>query len=403
MLIDKLDDVAALGAILTNSRPTQVDAALPILSYEIPDVSLRAIVSSGKGIVSELVAKWILSLGINPVILLETEASESRDAGNETDANDEVPGTENPSFLHYLNILRDHFPFSLQSGIVIIHMTWEYMCAWSKNMQQLDYFKAALSCLAAIKPADYAIKHGICCMIWNAHLKIPLEATRKLVNKTGRLPKEKLCLQDIGISDSLVPEMLEHCTKFLEHFNGSIDNEKMDLRYEELLQEGPVSLALLALQQTIAVVETVKLHIQLNHVLYMIAALNLKYAKPIQCVFDAMSNQTFFTEINRALPYTLPPPDLILQRKRMEFLCLAISSTIDLIRVDLECVFLNDHILWVDRIEALSNIWQLDNDQLKKHQVWKFNAVLLRIVTFVFVFQLISDRRVVCAWMGRLR
>lgn len=346
-----------------------MDAALPILSYEIPDVSLRAIVIGGKGIVSELVAKWILSLGINPLILLESDGTESRAAIDETDAIDDVPHTENPSFLHYLSILRAHFPFSLQSHILLSHMTWEYMCAWSKKMQQLDYFKAALSCLAAIKPTDYAIKHGLMIMIWNAHLKIPLEATRKLVNKTGRLPKEKLCLQDIGISDSLVPEMLEHCTNFLDHFNSSIDNEKMDLRYEELLQEGPVSLALLALQQNIAITETVKLHIQLNHVLYMIAALNLKYVKPIQCVFDAMSNQTFFTEINRALPYALPPPDLVLQRKRMEFLCLAISATIDLIRVDLECVFLNEHILWMDRIEALSNIWQLDNDELKKHQV----------------------------------
>lgn len=366
-----------------------MDAALPILSYDKPDVSLRAIVSSGKGIVSELVSKWILSFGINPLILLEADASESRVAADETDANADLRHTDNPSFLHYLIILRDHFPFSLQSGIIIIHMTWEYMCAWSKNMQQLDYFKAALTCLAAIKSTDYAIKHGLCCMIWNAHLKIPLEATRKLVNKTGRLPKEKLCLQDIGISDSLVPEMLEHCTKFLDHFNSSIDNEKMDLRYEELLQEGPVSLALLALQQNIAIAETVKLHIQLNHVLYMIAALNLKLAKPIQCVFDAMSNQTFFTEINRALPYTLPPPDIILQRKRMEFLCLAISSTIDLIRVDLECVFLNDHILWMDRIEELSNIWQLDNDQLKKHQVTKKHCFLLNsLYIFTYIVEL---------------
>ena len=41
-------------------------------------------------------------------------------------------------------------------------------------------------------------------MVWNAHLKLSLEATKKLINKAGRLPKEKLCQQDIGLSDSYV-------------------------------------------------------------------------------------------------------------------------------------------------------------------------------------------------------
>lgn len=372
LLIDKLDDVAALGAILVGAKPaaanadgSSIDGALPIVRFDTPDVSLRAIVCGGKGIVSELVAKWILHFGIDPTALLQQSAAAAAAATTES-----VPETESSeSFQHYLRILRDHFPFSLESGVLLIHMAWEFMCAWSKQMHQLHLFKAAIQCLATIRQEDWAIKHGLCCMIWNAHLKIPMEATRKLINKTGRLPKETFCMQDIGVSDSLVAELLEQCGAFLREFSESAENTKMNLRYEEVLQEGPVSLSLLALQQNIATAETLELHKQLNHVLFMIAALNLKYPKPILTVFDAMSNQTFFTEINRPLPYVLPPADLVLQRKRVEFLCLAITATMDLIRVDLESVFLTEHIEWMDRIEVLSNRWGLDNDALKKHQV----------------------------------
>lgn len=373
LLIDKLDDVAALGAILIGAKPSSDDgfeATLPVVRFDKPDVSLRAIVCGGKGIISELVAKWILSFGIDPNVLLECERSAAADDAIESRNNDVTEENDaSKSFQYYLRILRDHFPFSLQSGVLLIHMAWEFMCAWSKEMHQLHLFGAAIQCLAVIKREDLAIKHGLCCMIWNAHLKIPLEATRKLVNKTGRLPKETFCMQDIGVSDSLVAELLEHCGQFLQQFTNSVDNTKMNLRYEEVLQDGPVSLSLLALQQNIAVPETLQLHVQLNEVLFAIASLNLKFAKPIQNVFDAMSNQTFFTEINRPLPYALPPADLVLQRKRTEFLCLAITATMDLIRVDLESVFLAEHIEWMDRIEVLSNRWGLDTDALKKHQV----------------------------------
>lgn len=355
LLIDKLDDVAALDAILNFTKSEEIEEICPILSYEAPNISLKTVVCGGKGIVSELTAKWILSFGIDPILLLEQDKATNRNTDNQ--------------FVHYLHILREHFPFSLQSGVLLIHMIWEYMCHWSKNMSRLDYFKAALACLDTIKSSEFAIKHGICCMIWNAHLKIPLEATKKLINKTGRLPKEKLCLQDIGLSDTLVPDFLEHCTAFLKHFSGSIQHEKMDLRYEEILQEGAISLSLLAIEQNIAIIELVKLHEELVDVLYIIASLNIKYPKPIQCVFSAVGNQMFFTEINLPLSHEMPKADFVLVRKRNEFMTLAISATMDLIREDLEGVYLNDHIQWMEFIENLSNTWQLDTNALKKHQV----------------------------------
>lgn len=82
-----------------------------------------------------------------------------------------------------------------------------------------------------------------------------------------------------------------------------------------------------------------------------------------------MSCQSFFSEINRQLQYQLPKADLLLDKKRLEFLCQAITITMDLIREDFENVFLDDHKLWMERIDDLANVWNLDINELKKHQV----------------------------------
>lgn len=364
LLIGKLDDIAILSAVLSCAKlceSNDLDNALTIVPYARPEVSLMAIVNGGKGIVTELVAKWIAASGIDPAHLLESSTDD--------DQENVVDETKPNSFQFYFNMLREHFPFSLNSGVLLGQLAWEYMCAWSKNMSNFGYFKSAVSCLTTIKTPDLAIKHGLCCMIWNAHLKIPLEATKKLVNKYGKLPKEKSCIQEIGLSDTLVAELLENCAIFLEHFTQSVKHNKLNLRFEELLQEGPIPLSYLAVQQNYANIDLLNLHKELNQVLFIIASLNFAYSKPIQVLFDGMSCQSFFNEINRQLQYQLPKADLLLGKKRLEFLCQAITITMDLIREDFENVFLDDHKLWMERIDDLANVWDLDINELKKHQV----------------------------------
>ena len=384
LLIGKLDDIASLSAILSSSKIAVSNddkrCALPILPYAKPDVSLMAIVNGGKGIVTELVAKWLNSSSIDPRQICEVEMNASTQSIE----------VEPKSVLYYLNMLREHFPFSLSSGVLLSQMTWEYMCVWSKNMSNFNYLTAALSCLSAFKQSDYSIKHGLCCMVWNAHLKIPLEATKKLINKAGRLPKERLCLQDIGLSDFLVSELLEHSQTFLNHFSSSAKHEKQPIRFEELLQEGPIPLSSLAVQQNVCNNDLLALHKQLNQVLFIIASLNIKYSKPIQTLFDGLANQSFFCEINRQLPYSLPPPDLLLSKKRIEFLCLAITSTMDSIREDFEQVFLDDHNLWMERIDGLAAVWGLDSNDLKKHQVSDLAILALTKISSVTSFRWVN-------------
>uniref|UniRef100_A0A182SZI8 Rab3GAP regulatory subunit C-terminal domain-containing protein n=1 Tax=Anopheles maculatus TaxID=74869 RepID=A0A182SZI8_9DIPT len=409
LLIYKLEDVAILGKILVETVRCR-NPRYPTLKYQKPIVSLKEILTGGKGIVSELVAKWISSTGIDPpslVIEVPPEATEidPKPADQEEDspatdtekhsrrernrrlalmkANLLLTSEYGPSkedeereeldpVLYNLNILRLHFPFSLDSGQLLAQLAWEYIGAWSRNMANMACLQAGLASLKAIPRLQYSIKHGLCCMIWNAHLKIPLEAAKKLVNKVGRLPKEKLCLQDIGISDALVPQFLECCLEFFDQFAGSIDHDKLELRFEDLLQDGPVPLTTLATQQSSANMALLKLHQELTTVLLILTSFNVRYAnKPIQQLFDGMSNQAFFSEINRqqSTGNALPKADQLLRKTRLEFLCRTVTATMDLIHEDMETVYYTDHNSWMDTIERLAGGWELEFGDIRKHQV----------------------------------
>lgn len=407
LLIGKLDDVSVLGAILAENLRC-LNPKYPCLKCQKPDVSLKEILKGGQGIVAEIVAKWVGATGIDPeklVIEVPDEAVEDEHAGVQEPAatekkerkrlellkqnlieTSEYGGSSDSELdpvLYNLNILRRHFPFSLDSGTLLSHLAWEYICDWSKNMSNIDLLSAGLACLKAIPRLQYSMKHGLCCMIWNAHLKIPLEATKKLVNKVGRLPKEKLCLQDIGISDALVPQFLENCLEFFDHFCNSIDHDKLELKFEELLQDGPIPLTSLAIQQNSANMALLKLHHELTTVLLILTSFNVKYQKPIQQFFDGMANQSFFAEINRQLAYSLPKADLLLKRVRFEFLCKTITATMDLIREDMENVFYTDHIAWMERIDQLAEVWEISVTELKKHQVsWLFILIITDGINF---------------------
>lgn len=177
LLIGKLDDIAALSSILSFHpvRPKIPLDDVVILDYFIPDISLMTILNGGNGIVTDLVAKWIASTGIKPCAFF-------RPAEQEEATEHFTPNTA----LSYLDVLRTHFPFSLQSGVLLCHLTWEYASAWSKSPHQFEYLAASLEYLSLFDAQDQALKHGICCLIWNAILRKYIKVSVKLVNSGGK-------------------------------------------------------------------------------------------------------------------------------------------------------------------------------------------------------------------------
>ncbi|ALC39415.1 rab3-GAP [Drosophila busckii] len=396
LLTGKLEDVSVLGAILGQAKLCREPVG-PELAYEPPDCSLKSIVSSGKGIVSELTAKWLNSSRLHPKLVVEITPPE-----NETDDEQSKPkqmqqkpqqqleldeaemeleqGVElQPAeplepVLERLALLRAHFPFSLESGVLLSLMAWQHMVHWSKQPANLEHMRAALRCLEQYRTPDWALKHGICCMVWHATLKYPLQAVAKLMQKVGRLPVDKMCQQDLDMSAGLVPEFLELCLEFLQHFSSSLEHEKRELRFEQNLSEGQLPLQFLALQQHNALPQLLQLQTELVNVLHFIAQFQLRLPRPLSTLFDALANKALQADINKELPYVLPAPDLVLQEQRTAFLCSVVSATMDLIREDLEQLYILDHVYYMSKICAIADSWQLDKLPILRRQVVELYA-----------------------------
>jgi len=82
-----------------------------------------------------------------------------------------------------------------------------------------------------------------------------------------------------------------------------------------------------------------------------------------------MSNKALLADINKELPYVLPAPDLVLQQQRTDFLCRLVSATMDLIREDLEQLYILDHVFYMAKICTLADSWEVDKLPILRRQV----------------------------------
>lgn len=146
----------------------------------MPDISLMTIFSGGNGIVSELVAKWIGTTGVKPSAFFT-----SSNVGEEI-IEDYTPN----SAVSYLDLLRKHFPFSLRSGVLLCHLAMEYVEAWNNNVEQFEYLSTAIEYLTLFDSTEFALKHGICCIIWNNILRKYIQMSIKIINNIGRSTDE---------------------------------------------------------------------------------------------------------------------------------------------------------------------------------------------------------------------
>lgn len=357
LLTEKLNDVAVLSIFVSQFvNPNQSSKE----KYEVPHISLKKILNDGKGVISELVASWLIGVNL-PIDLIFKSSS------------DEGLEDEEKNVIKKLEILRQHFPYSLNGAVILSYVIWNLLSGrWSKNLSEMYFLKSGIQHLALFKEQDYHLKQGLCVMLWNANFKIPLKATQKLINKTGRLPKEKLCLQNTMIPDFLIPQFLEQTLIFLDHFRDCINYNTWEFKCEEILKQGSSSSPSLCehiLQQSRGNLPLLNLHYEMIKVLELISFLNIKYTKPMNSLFDDVANEAFFADINKQLTYTLLKPDEIRINTRVYFLKKAVSITIDLIVECQQSIYFDDHLKWIEKIKTVGEIWELDISLLDRHHV----------------------------------
>ncbi|XP_072760669.1 rab3 GTPase-activating protein non-catalytic subunit isoform X2 [Anoplolepis gracilipes] len=406
LLIGNLEDITILNAVISQQVIPDETTQFFALPFTKNDISLASILSKGKGSVSELVAKWLSTTGIDPTRLIDTTDVEfdqlqlSIDSLQLTDTLDEATAIEVPQqeqqkllslsveigdeaktdmtaeayILDKMILLKRHFPYSLTSSVLLANLCWEFAMSWNKDVTQLDLLAAALTVLRQIPMKS--MKHGVCCLLWTLHIKKRMEAAAKLMNKLGKLPKERLCMQDIGLSDIQLTTFLQHCVTFLDIF---VDDEILNrgdgttIKSEELWDGhsgGPQPFATLAISQTPAWYDLILLHVQVANVLYMMACLNLKMLKPLNNLFESVVQPYFFQDITDKAMLTWYRDDKR-DNTRTEFLCRVITASMEFIHretTDGVTISSSQAISWMSKCQTLASIWKINNDELRIHQ-----------------------------------
>ncbi|XP_025154199.1 rab3 GTPase-activating protein non-catalytic subunit isoform X2 [Harpegnathos saltator] len=407
LLIGNLEDITVLNAVVNQQFIPDQTTQFFALPFTKCDISLSLIISKGKGSVSELVAKWLSTTSINPARLIDTTDVEfdqlqlSVDSLQLNDVLDEVSAVDIPQqeqtkllslsveigdeakvdttteacILDKITLLKRHFPYSLTSSVLLANLCWEFAMSWNKDVTQLESLAAAVAVLRQI-PMKH-MKHGVCCLLWTLHIKKRIEAVAKLMNKLGKLPKERLCMQDIGLSDIQVTTFLQHSITFLDIFLDAEILERSDsamIKFEELWEghpSGPQPFATLAISQTPAWYELILLHVQVVNILYIMACLNLKMLKPLNNLFESVVQPYFFQDITDKAMLTWYRDDKR-DTTRTEFLCKVITASMEFIHretSDGTTVSSTQAISWMGKCQTLASIWKINNDELRIHQV----------------------------------
>ncbi|XP_078049758.1 rab3 GTPase activating protein isoform X1 [Augochlora pura] len=406
LYIGNLEDITILDAIVSQKPLSDDTTQFFALPFTKVDISLGSVLSRGKGFVSEIVAKWIVSTGIDPAQLPDTESDQqllTNDSLKVTSSLDEPCNTDvlqhdleqssspplpcnetdseardNPTattrILERIALLKRHFPYSLTSSVLLANVCWEFATSWNKDISQMKSLESALVVLRQI-PMKH-MRHGVCCLLWSVHIKKRMESVTKLMNKLGRLPKERLCIQEVGLNDSQIVTFLKHSLMFLEIFidSGYIEEENSAVKSEELWEgcaSGPQSFAALAISQTPAWYDLVILHIQLANVLYMMAHFNLKVAKPLNNLFEPVVQLYFFQALTDKVMLTWYRDDKR-DSLRTQFLCRVIAASMDHIHQETangKAVSSMQAIEWMSRCQTLASMWKINNDELRIHQV----------------------------------
>lgn len=383
LLIGKLEDISLLNIVLNMKNIAYDQPILTKLNYEGIDISLKFVLMGGKGIVSELVSKWLASYGVNPQEIVDNElihlqsvkiaSTPEKSPVEEVVPNDDTIEPIKPIFEQY-NLLHKQFPFSLQAVVILSNMAWEYSENWKKNLDDIRSLKSAVQCLDCL--CNVHLKHGVCALMWCMHIRSVFEAVCRMLNKAGKLPKDRLCKQETGLNDGQVIEFLAITIEFIAIFMRSIqkcyDTVREPLKYEDLWEDNSSpSLSQLAMQQTKSNYELLLLHYELASTMHMLTYFNtVRFMKPLVHLFDNFGQQSFFVDLNTRPQLPGHAPDQKVLNARISFLTKIISASIDLIhKNDNGTIYSSDAFSWMEKIKDLGALWSIEQDILVRHQV----------------------------------
>ncbi|XP_023935335.1 rab3 GTPase-activating protein regulatory subunit [Bicyclus anynana] len=391
ILIGKLEDISILSIILM-CKANFNGKSLPKLPFEEININLKYIYTRGKGSVTELIAKWLCSMGVPPEAIVANELLEMFDATSNSDtvpsASDDNPEflfmenhrhyiDNNPQIFKWLSLLKRQFPLSTKADYVIANMCWEYAMEWQKSLKKTLELEAVLQCLENI--SDLHLRLGLFSIIWLTYIKHTFEDSCRLINKVGKLPKDHLCLQDLGFNSECLKSFLKIVKDYLDKFYTCslkiFDQTKHEIQFEKIWDESLPSLVEVAQDTKSVNIDILNLNYQISCTIYYQCHFNLKFTKPLdnlydidyQYILEALAGNVVQRDISMKCSEKLLAP-------RMKYLTKLTRTAVETI----SCVDNNEEsksynneecLHWIENICVLAELWGVDNNFVRRQYV----------------------------------
>lgn len=391
ILIGKLEDISILSIILM-CKANFNGKALPKLPFEEININLKYIYTRGKGSVTELIAKWLCSMGVPPEAIVANELMEMFDATASSDINSSESADKsefllmennrhhvdnNLQMFKWLSLLRRQFPLSTKADYVTANMCWEYAMEWQKSLNKINQLEAVLHCLENI--SDLHLRLGLFSIIWLTYIKRTFEDSCRLVNKVGKLPKDHLCTQELGFNSECLKNFLKTARNYLDKFYTCslkiFDQTKNEIQFEKIWDESSPSLVEVAQDTKPVNIDILNLNYQVSCTVYYQCHFNLKFTKPLDSLYDidyqyileALAGNVVQRDISMKCSEKLMAPRMKyltkLTRTAVETIsCIDSSEESKSYNID-ECLH------WIENICVLAELWGIDNNFVRRQYV----------------------------------
>ncbi|XP_047492248.1 rab3 GTPase-activating protein non-catalytic subunit-like [Penaeus chinensis] len=353
------------------------------------EVSVKDLLDKGKGYVAELVANWFIGSGMDhqSVVQLVRKQDELRGLGKEEsekmeDDSEQIDQMEVTSdavpndlkqvdgkIAELLMNVSKKFPNSVAADSVLTNMSWELSAAWNKTRDDTSLISQAVKLVGSIRNSH--IRHGVSLMLWETWVCQFVQLTTSLMDKVGRIPKDRLCRRDLGLGDHNLAPVLQAVLTLLEQImeaNVVCEVEKPLVIPADSFwsgQEGSPALVELTVMQKMTCYDLVYQHYQLVSVLYLVTQHGLKSVRPLT-YFDGKDRSVLFKPLTTS--WTIgghTDPTVI--KARLALLCRVITAAVSSLPDTTE--FKQGDSLSIRQAIDLGRAWGTSLDVLHRHHI----------------------------------
>ncbi|GFR27704.1 rab3 GTPase-activating protein non-catalytic subunit [Trichonephila clavata] len=375
LLVKQLEDVLMLN-ILLKSQPYGKAVVKDV------NISIETILNGGQGSVTDLIAVWAVSVGLEPEVLSSFLSESVGDVSVLQKFLDDKSESRCLNIVKgLLSDIRRKFPYSLNHDALLANCGWEHLMHWSKNKDVVTHLEQALTCLNLVQSS--VIKNGFATMMWKTFILKTFEAATHLMDKVGKTPKERLCRKELEMTDGHLENFLEFSCQILNIIlESNIPAEmedRLDFQQESFWHghenTGHTPLIAMALNQKAPSSQQVYYHLMLANVLHLIVTFQMKNTKPLG-LFSTMGKKAFFRELTYHIQESAEREEQGLTTSRTQFLLRAASGVAQsLPEMDPNgqgSVDQADYPAASKRFNCILDLargWEVDLDEIRRHYV----------------------------------